>query len=158
MIGLLKRFFSFAVEQAQEFDAAMAPCQFENSNKDCFLVQQLKDKQEKKRNLEKEIKDYVTNSPVVVTNLYKFLKELEQSGFHMDSRFGRSCLEYSMDSSMGMVLIERALCQMTDESVRGIGEELCAIRDRRKTIAEKETALAAICADIAIIKTQLGIE
>ena len=76
----------------------------------------------------------------------------------MDSRFGRSCLEYSMGSSMGMVLIERALCQMTDGDVRGIGEELCAIRDRRQTISEKEASLAVICADIAIIKTQLGIE
>ena len=157
-MGFFKRLLGSAVKQAQEFDAAMASCQFESSNNDCSLVQQLKDKQEQKRNLEKEIKDYATNSPAVVTNLCKFLKELEQSGFHMDSRFGRSCLEYSMGSSMGIVLIERALYQMTDEGVRGIGEELCAIRDRRQTIAEKETALAVICADIAIIKTQLGIE
>lgn len=157
-MGFFKRLLGSAVKQAQEFDAAMASCQFESSNNDCSLVQQLKDKQEQKRNLEKEIKDYATNSPAVVTNLSKFLKELEQTGFHMDNRFGRSCLEYSMGSSMGMVLIERALCQMTDEGVRGIGEELCAIRDRRKTIAAKEASLAVICADIAIIKTQLGIE
>ena len=157
-MGFFKRLFGSAVKQAQEFDAAMASCRFESSNNDCSLVQQLKDKQEQKRNLEKEIKDYATNSPAVVTNLCKFLKELEQSGFHMDSRFGRSCLEYSMGSSMGMVLIERALCQMTDGDVRGIGEELCAIRDRRQTISEKEASLAVICADIAIIKTQLGIE
>ena len=157
-MSFLKRFFRSAVEQAQELDAAMASCQFESSNNDCSLVQQLKDKQAQKRNLEKEIKDYATNSPAVVTNLCKFLKELEQSGFHMDSRFGRSCLEYSMGSSMGMVLIERALCQMTDGDVRGIGKELCAIRDRRQTISEKEASLAVICADIAIIKTQLGIE
>lgn len=157
-MGFFKRLFGSAVEQAQEFDAAMASCQFESSNNDCSLVQQLKDKQEQKRNLEKEIKEYATNSPAVVTNLYKFLKELERSGFHMDSRFHRSCLEYDMGSSMGMVLIERALYQMTDDDVRGIGKELCAIRDRRRTIAEKEAALAVICADIAIIKTQLGIE
>lgn len=157
-MGFLKRFFRSAVEQAQELDAAMASCQFESSNNDCSLVQQLKDKQAQKRNLEKEIKDYAANSPAVVTNLHKFLRELERSGFHMDSRFGRSCLEYDMGSSMGMVLIERALCQMTDDDVRGIGEELCAIRDRRRTISEKESALAVICADIAILKVQLGIE
>ena len=157
-MGFLKRFFGSAVKQAQELDAAMASCQFESSNNDCSLVQQLKDKQAQKRNLEQEIKDYATKSPAVVTNLHKFLKELERSGFHTDSRFGRSCLEYDMGSSMGMVLIERALCLMTDDDVRGIGEELCAIRDRRRTISEKESALAVICTEIAIIKTQLGIE
>lgn len=44
-----KRLFGSAVEQAQEFDVAMASCQFESSNKDCSLVQQLKDKQTQNR-------------------------------------------------------------------------------------------------------------
>jgi len=153
-MSFLKRFFGTAVEAAQEYDAIVASCQFESSNNDCSLVQQLKDKQAQKRVIEQEIHDYKVSSPFAVPNLYEFLKKLEHYGPRMG---GRSWLEYDMNS-IGMVVIERALCDMTEESVEGIGTELRAIRNRRRVISEKETVLVGICAEITVLKSKLGIE
>ena len=57
-MNFLKQFFGRAVQEAQELDAVMASCQFESSTNDCSLVQQLKQKQTEKREMDAKIKDF----------------------------------------------------------------------------------------------------
>lgn len=76
-MGFIKRFFGYAVEQAQEVDTALATCQFESSNKDCSIVQQLRDKQEQKKEVDAKIKAFEQHEPVVVDKFIELLLNLE---------------------------------------------------------------------------------
>lgn len=165
-MSFLKRFFGSAVEQAQELDAAMASCQFESSNKDCSLVQQLKDKQTRKRAIDNKIKSYDDHSTNTVTNFFLLLVELEKNGVEM-SRYDRSYpfmrSDYSLfkdsaDRHFFVAKLEKVLDEMSKSGVAAIGEELNALKTRATILCDLRRQSAELGKEIATIKAQLGIE
>ena len=165
-MNFLKRFFGSAVEQAQELDTAMASCQFESSNKDCSLVQQLKDKQTRKRAIDNKIKSYDDHSTNTVTNFFLLLVELEKNGVEM-SRYDRSYpfmrSDYSLfkdsaDRHFFVAKLEKVLDEMSESGVAAIGEELNALKTRARILCDLRRQSAELGKEIATIKAQLGIE
>lgn len=165
-MSFLKRFFGSAVEQVQELDAAMASCQFESSNKDCSLVQQLKDKQTQKRAIDNKIRSYDDHSTNTVTNFFLLLVELEKEGVEM-TRYDRSypfmVSNYSAfkdcaDRHFFTVKLEKVLDAMPESGVAAIGEELNALKTRATILCDLRRQYAELGKEIATIKAQLGIE
>lgn len=165
-MSFLKRFFGSAVEQAQELDAAMASCQFESSNKDCSLVQQLKDKQTQKRAIDNKIKSYDDHSINTVTNIFLLLVELEKEGVEM-TRYDRSypfmVSNYSAFKDCAgrhifTVKLEKVLDEMSESGVAAIGEELNALKTRATILCDLRRQSAELGKEITTIKAQLGIE
>ena len=165
-MSFLKRFFGSAVEQVQELDAAMVSCQFESSNKDCSLVQQLKDKQTQKRAIDNKIRSYDDHSTNTVTNFFLLLVELEKEGVEM-TRYDRSypfmVSNYSAfkdcaDRHFFTVKLEKVLDAMPESGVAAIGEELNALKTRATILCDLRRQSAELGKEIATIKAQLGIE
>lgn len=165
-MNLIKRFFGYAVEQAQEVDTALTTCQFESSNKDCSLVQQLKDKQTQKRAIDNKIRSYDTHSKEVVVNLFLFLVELEKEGVEI-TRYDRrypymssdySALKDSADRHFFVARLEKVLDRMSESGVAAIGEELNSLKARATILCDLRAQSAELGKEIAAIKAQLGIE
>ena len=167
-MGFLKRLFGSAVEQAQEFDAAMASCQFESSNKDCSLVQNMKDKQAAKREIDGRIKSYNDHSADTIIQFFSLLVEMEKSGFKMGDHdwrmsygYGssnRSFITESFERAYGVIRLEEILDRMPEEGVAAIGTELTAMKQRATILGDLRRQSAELGKEIETIKTQLGIE
>ena len=161
-MGFFKRLFGSAVEQAQEFDVAMASCRFESSNKDCSLVQQLKDKQTQKRAIENKIKSYDDHSANNIMSFFLLLVEMEKNGFKMGDCYNReskrSFITECFDRLYGMRRLEEILDGMSEESVAAIGSELNALKTRATILNDLRRQSAELGGEITTIKAQLGIE
>lgn len=165
-MSFLKRFFGYAVEQAQEVDTALATCQFESGNKDCSLVQQLKDKQTQKRAIDNKIKSYDLHSADNIRNFFLLLCKMEAKGIEM-TKYDRgypfmvsnySSVKDCFERSFGMARLEEALDEISEEGVAAIGEELNALKKRAIIMCDLRPQSAELGKEIAQIKAQLGIE
>lgn len=167
-MGFLKRFFGETVEQAQVVDAAIATCQFESSNKDCSLIQTLKEKQAAKREIDGKIKSYDDHSSDNIAKFLALLVEMENRGFKMsdyDYRLGygygnqkRSFITESFERAYGVIKLEGILDMMPEESVAAIGEELNAMKKRAAILGDLRRQSNELNKEIMAIKAQLGIE
>lgn len=168
-MSFLKRFFGYAVEQAQEVDTALAACQFESGNKDCSLVQQLKDKQTQKRTIDNKIKSYDDHSANNIMNFFLLLVEMEKNGFKMGDCYNgypgliyneskRSFITECFDRLYGMRRLEEILDGMSEESVAAIGSEMNALKTRATILSDLRRQSAELGGEITTIKAQLGIE
>ena len=160
-MSFLKQFFGRAVQEAQEFDAVMASCQFESSNNDCSLVQQLKQKQAEKREVEAKIKDFETSHPAMVLRFEAFLMEMERHGFEMGCHhhleFGSRIYHY-FKHRCGVWKLEDVLGRMSDAELNMIFEELRALKHRSKFFGELRSQANQLSDEIDELKTKLGIE
>lgn len=165
-MGFLKRFFGSVVEQAQEVDAVLATCQFESGNKDCSLVQQLKDKQTQKRAIDNKIKSYDLHSADNIRNFFLLLYKMEAKGIEM-TKYDRgypfmvsnhSSVTDCFERSFGMARLEEALDEIAEEGVAAIGEELNTLKKRALILCDLRSQSAELGKEIAQIKAQLGIE
>ena len=158
-MGFLKQFFGRAVQEAQEFDAVMASCQFESSNNDCSLVQQLKQKQAEKREVDAKIKDFETSKPAMVLRFKSFLMEMERHGFEMGChhRIG-SCIYHHFQHLRGVWKLEDVLGRMSDAELNMMFEELKALKHRAKIVGELQSQAQQLSDEISELKTKLGIE
>lgn len=160
-MSFLKQFFGRAVQEAQEFDAVMASCQFESSNNDCSLVQQLKQKQAEKREVEAKIKDFETSHPAMVLRFKAFLMEMERHGFEMGCHhhleFG-SCVYHYFQHRCGVGRLEDVLGRMSDAELNMIFEELRALKHRAQIFGELRSQANQLSDEIDELKTKLGIE
>lgn len=165
-MGFLKRFFGYAVEQAQEVDTALATCQFESSNKDCSLVQQLKDKQTQKRAIDNKIKSFDIHSANNIRNFFLLLSKMEEKGIEMTKYdrvypFGvsnHSSVKDCFERSFGMERLEEALDEISEDGVDAIGEELNTLKKRATILCDLRAQSAELGKEITTIKAQLGIE
>lgn len=165
-MGFLKRLFGYAVEQVEAVDAAMATCQFESDNKDCSLVQQLKDRQTRKRAIDSKIKSYDDHSVNNITNFFLLLVKMEEKGIQMDKydydyQFRvskRSSIGECFERKCGMARLEEALDEMSENCVALISSELNAIKTRAAVLGELRSQSAELEKEILAIKAQLGIE
>lgn len=165
-MSFLKRFFGYAVEQAQEVDAALATCQFESSNKDCSLVQQLKDRQTQKRAIDNKINSYDLHSANNIRNFFLLLCKMEAKGIEM-SKYDRgypfivsnhSPIKDCFERSFGMARLEEALDEISEDGVAAIGEELNTLKKRAIILCDLRAQSAELGKEITTIKAQLGIE
>lgn len=160
-MNFLKQFFGMAVQEAQEFDAVMASCQFESSNNDCSLVQQLKQKQAEKREVEAKIKDFETSHPAMALRFEAFLMEMERYGFEMGCHhrleFG-SCIHHYFQHRCGVWKLKDVLSRMSDAELNMIFEELRALKHRAKIFGELRSQANQLSDEIDELKTKLGIE
>lgn len=165
-MNLIKRFFGSAVEQARELDAALATCQFESINKDCSLVQQLKDKQTQKRAIDNKMKSYDNHSANNILNFYLLLVKMEEKGIEM-TKYDRgypfmvsnhSSIKDCFERKFGMVKLEEVLDEMSEEGVAAIGSELNVLKTRATILGDLCRQSAELGKEITAIKAQLGIE
>ena len=160
-MNFLKQFFGRAVQEAQEFDAVMTSCQFESSNNDCSLVQQLKQKQAEKREMDAKIKDFETSHPAMVLRFEAFLMEMERHGFEMGCHhhleFGSRIYHY-FQHRCGVWKLEDVLGRMSDAELNMIFEELRALKHRTKLFGELRSQANQLSNEIDELKTKLGIE
>ncbi len=160
-MSFLKQFFGMAVQEAQEFDSVMASCRFESSNNDCSLVQQLKQKQAEKREVDAKIKDFETSQPAMVLRFKSFLMEMERQGFEMGCHhrleFG-SCIYYHFQHRCGTGKLEDMLGGMPDAELNMMFEELKALKHRAKIVGELQSQAQQLSDEISELKTKLGIE
>lgn len=160
-MNFLKQFFGRAVQEAQEFDAVMASCQFESSNNDCSLVQQLKQKQAEKREVDAKIKDFETSKPAMVLRFKSFLMEMERHGFEMGCNHRRdygSCIYHHFQHRCGVWKLEDVLGRMSDAELNMMFEELKALKHRAKIVGELQSQAQQLSDEISELKTKLGIE
>lgn len=165
-MGFLKRFFGSAVEQAQEPGAAMGSCQFESSNKECSLVQQLKDKQTQKRAIDNKIKSYDDHSATNIMSFFLLLVKMEEKGIEM-TKYDRgypfmvsnhSSIKECFERRFGMVKLEEIIDEMSNECVAAIGSELNALKTRASVLGDLRRQSAELDKEITTIKARLGIE
>lgn len=165
-MSFLKRFFGRAVQEAWELDAVMASCQFESSNNDCSLVQQLKDKQTQKRAIDNKIKSYDLHSADNIRNFFLLLYKMEAKGIEItkyDRGYpfmvsNRSSVTDCFEHCFGMARLEESLDEISEEEVAAIGEELNALKKRAIILCDLRSQSAELGKEIAQIKAQLGIE
>ena len=166
-MSFLKRFFGSAVEQAQKADVVLTTtCHFESSNKDCSLVQQLKDKQTQKRAIDNKIMSYDNHSVNNITNFLLLLVKMEEKGIQMNKydydypfrASTRSSIGECFERKFGMARLEEALDKMSENCVALIGSELNAIKTRATVLRELRSQSAELEKEILAIKAQLGIE
>ena len=161
-MSFLKQFFGRAIQEAQEFDAAMASCQFESNNNDCSLVQQLKQKQAEKREADAKIKDFETARPASVLRFLAFLMEMERHGFemgyyHRHLEYG-PCIHHHFQHRCGAGKLEDMLGRMSDAELNMMFEELKALKHRAKIVGELQSQTQQLSDEISELKTKLGIE
>lgn len=166
-MSFLKRFFGYAVEQAQKADVVLATtCQFESSNKDCSLVQQLKDKQTQKRAIDNKIMSYDNHSANNILNFFLLLVKMEEKGIEM-TKYDRghpfmvsnhSSIKECFERRFGMNKLEEILDEMSEDGVAAIGSELNALKTRATILRDLRHQSAELGKEIIVIKAQLGIE
>lgn len=150
-------------------------CDFESSTNDCSLVQQLKDKQAKKREIDASIKSYDDHSGVNVEKFLALLLRMEEGGFQMgwvsshypswtlghetlSDENKRSWIARSFNDLFGVCRLETILDEMSNEDVIAIGEELKALKRRADIVCDLRRQSDSLSVEIATIKIQLGIE
>lgn len=162
-MGFLKRFFG---RQEPQIPDTPATCQFKSSNKDCSLVQQLKDKQTEKRAIDNRIKSYDDHSANNILSFFLLLVKMEKKGIEM-TKYDRdypfmvsnySSITECFESKFGVVKLEEILDEMSDESVAAIGIELNALKARASVLGNLRRQSAELGKEIMAIKAHLGIE
>lgn len=140
----------------------MASCQFESSNNDCSLVQQLKQKQAEKREVDAKIKDFETSQPARVLRFMSFLMEMERHGFEMGCHHHHleygSYIYYHFQHRCGTGKLEDMLGGMSDAELNMMFEELKALKHRAKIVGELQSQAHQLDDEISELKTKLGIE
>lgn len=140
----------------------MASCQFESGNNDCTLVQQLKQKQSEKRELDAKIRSFEEARLENVTHFVTFLIEMERHGFEMELDYRRSyyhsTIYHFFQYRGGTAKLEDLLSGTTDNELNLIFEELRNLRDKAKIISELRSKSCQLDDEISELKTKLGIE
>lgn len=162
-MSFLKQFFGAS---KSERDTATLHCQFESSNKDCNLIQLLKEKQTVKRAVDQKIRAYERKSTECLPSFIKLLTGMEELGFSMkrerkafanDGSY-RSYVAESFDHFPGMIPFTRLIEQTAEQDISKIREELIAFKCRADTLEELRRQSASLDKEIMAIKAQLGIE
>lgn len=165
-MSFLKRFFGSAVEQAQEVDAALAACQFESSNRDCSLVQQLKDKQAEKKAVDAEIKAFTSEEPIVMEKFLMLLLQMEKNHFEMGMDYCsyhmpgvyNSRIKDSFYHHYGTAKFKEIITLMTEEDIDAIHDELKSMKNWVSILNKLNQRRNTLEGEIEQIKAQLGIE
>lgn len=126
---------------------------------DCELVQQLKEKQAKLKEIDKNLVDFQSGKNM--PNFINFLIALENYGLHLGNYY--NC--YSGDGSKlkdyfksNMLYLERALIDVTIEDIDDICNEMKSIKQVQASVEALNLKRAQLTNEITKIKKKLGID
>ena len=163
-MNILKQFFGVHEPPAPSEPAppVREVCQFTVDVGDCSLIQQLKQKQAEKRELDAKVKSFESARLEHVTHFMTFLIEMERLGFEMKRDSSRSFYSSSIyhyfQHRGGVTRLEDILCGTTDNELNLMFEELRNLRNKVAIISELRAKSSQLYDEIAELKTKLGIE
>lgn len=138
----------------------MSSCQFESSNNDCSLVQQLKQKQAEKRELDEKIKSLVEPAGLCLEKFIMFLGSMENCGFGMNKGYHglRSTIRRELSTEYGLRKFQDIVGRMTDNQLEGMFQELRTIKHKDGIISNLRQQSILLSGEIDELKAKLGIE
>lgn len=165
-MGFFKRFLCESVEQVQQLDEAMASCQFESTSNDCSLIQQLKDRQAQKKEVDAKIKAFTSDEPIVMENFVEPLMQMERNHFQMGMEYRsyhmpgayNSKLKDSFYHHYGTERFKVIISQMPESTIDAIHNELKSMKNWVTILGDLQQQRDALEKEIEQIKAQLGIE
>lgn len=151
-------------ETVQDFDTAI--CGFMSTNESCSLVQQLKDKQAEKREIDNKIKAFEQSEPVVLEKFIELLLRLEKASFEMGRDYRtyhkpgvyNSRIKDTFNGYYGIQRFEGVIDQVPDTDIDAIYIELKAVKNRASVLIGLHQQSSALAEEIEKVKDQLGIE
>lgn len=163
-MGFIKRMFQRELETVQDFDTAI--CGFMSTNESCSLVQQLKDKQAEKREIDNKIKAFEQSEPVVLEKFIELLLRLEKAGFEMRMDYRpyhklgvyNSKIKDTFNGYYGIQQFEGVIDQVPDTDIDAICIELKAVKNRVSVLIGLRQQSSVLAEEVKRIKDQLGIE
>lgn len=163
-MGFIKRIFQRAAETARNFDSAV--CEFMGTNESCSLVQQLKDKQAEKREIDNKVKAFEQGEPVALDKFIELLLRLEKASFEMGMDYRpyhkpgvyNSRIKDTFNGYYGIQRFEGIIDQVPDTDIDAIYIELKAMKNRASVLSGLRQQSSVLAEEIEKVKDQLGIE
>lgn len=144
--------FKKDTEPIEIIKEVVVPCTCETGNEHCDLILQLRKCQDLKREIKNEIEMLNRDSRELIQHFIWFLRELEKSGFKMNT------FNYWISCDENMSVINRTINEYSSGDIFRMTEELRTYKNKEDIICEKQRALKAVEDDISKIKSKLGIE
>ena len=136
-------------------------CKFESDTSDCSLIQELKSKQEIKKIVDDDIKEYDSHGNDNIQKFLNFLITMENSGFRMNvsSRIWSDVSDIrDMFNREGTFRLEVVLDSFSLDDIDDIANEIKALKQKMIIVKEKRAYSNALAKDISDIKVKLGID
>lgn len=137
-------------------------CNYEGGTGSCSLIQKLQLLQAEKREIDKEIGAYTSNSLDTVAQFISFLVELEKNGLFtlcrttwLDNRSTGVQIHFQTHSTS---VLEKSLKRFSSSDIQAFCDELKALSYKTDIVAEKRQISDKLAAEIKEIKDTLGIE
>lgn len=163
-MSFLKQFFGVRKQpvSVEQVEPIKEVCQFTENSGECSLVQQLKQKQAEKRDVDTKIKSYESAGAETVPYFLRFLVSMEQQGLEMERNFSRayydSRIYYDFQNRCGTARLEEVLCGMSDNEMNLMFEELRNLKNKAQVVGEYRAMSKKLGEEISELKTKLGIE
>ena len=163
-MSFLKQFFGVREQpvSVEQVAPVKEVCQFTEDSGDCSLVQQLKQKQAEKRDVDAKIKSYESTGAETVPYFLRFLVSMEQQGLEMERNFARSCYDsriyYDFHHRCGTARLEEVLCRIPDNEINLMFEELRSLKNKAQVVGEYWAISKKLGEEISELKIKLVIE
>lgn len=158
-MSFLKQFFGSSKTIPSEITVREV-CQFTIEDGECSLVQQLKQKQAEKRELDAKIKSLREPAGLRLGKFIIFLVSMESRGFEMTRGYHwpKSTIRRELSSEYGLCKFQDIVGRMTDDQLEGMFQELRDIKHKDGIISDLQQRAVLLGEEIAELKTKLGIE
>lgn len=158
-MNFLKQFFGSS-NPAPSDTTGKEVCQFTIEDGECSLVQQLKQKQAEKRELDEKIKSLVEPAGLCLEKFIMFLGSMENCGFEMNKGYHgfRSTIRRELSTEYGLRKFQDIVGRMTDNQLEGMFQELRTIKHKDGIISNLRQQSILLSGEIDELKAKLGIE
>lgn len=163
MIKCIKKILKTHKENINEENADVL-CEFNGIGRDCDLVKELREKQNKLKDVQKELNKLETDNPELIKTFLKFLDSCNKNGFfEILERCGHFALGNNWHVSeivrkYGMNSVQDGLQDITVEEIDKMCNELKIVKEKGKIIKEYKDEENLLKKNIDDIKSKLGIE
>lgn len=147
MVKVFKRLFNNKTNTEP-----IVPCTCNGGNEHCDLILQLREYQDLRKKIKKEIEMLNKNGRESIVYLIKFLRKLEKNNFRMHPLDDCSVSNYSLN------ILERTIHECSSDDIFIMTEELKRYRNKADIICEKQRELKTVEDNINNIKSKLGID
>ena len=158
-MNFLKQFFGSS-NPAPSDTTGKEVCQFTIEDGECSLVQQLKQKQAEKRELDTRIKNFEEPVEPYLRMFTMFLGSMENCGFEMNTGYRslKSSIRRELSTVYGLCKLQGIIGRMTDTQLEDMFQELREIKYKERIVSNLKQQSASLGGEIAELKTKLGIE
>lgn len=163
-MSFLKQFFGASKQKPLE--KANPVCCYESSTADCSIIQQLREKQEQKNEVDSKITAFERHQPVVVDKFIEFLLMLERNRFEMGAEYRsyhtngayNSKIKGTFNSHYAVQRFEAVVDEITMEDIDAIYTELKLVKNRVDVLRDLHRQSSQFASEIKALKDTLGIE